>query len=69
MASAIQLQFRQWHLSAVEIDIASLMLKGASLREIALARDTSEATIGQQAQSVYRKSGPPGRAKLSAYFL
>ena len=69
LGSAIQLQFRHWHLSAAEIDIAGLMLKGASLKEIALARDTSEATIRQQAQSVYRKSGLSGRAELSAYFL
>ena len=69
LGGAIQQQFKQWHLSAAEIDIAGLMLKGASLKEIALARDTSEATIRQQAQSIYRKSGLSGRAELSAYFL
>ena len=66
---AIEDQFKAWRLTAAEIDIAGLMLKGASLKEIALARDTSEATIRQQAQSVYRKSGLSGRAELSAYFL
>ncbi|WP_309666994.1 hypothetical protein [Tabrizicola sp.] len=69
LSRAIEDQFRAWHLTAAEIDIAGLMLKGASLKEIALARDTSEATIRQQAQSVYRKSGLSGRAELSAYFL
>lgn len=69
MGQAIADQFRDWRLTAAEIDIAGLMLKGASLKEIALARDTSEATIRQQAQSVYRKSGLSGRAELSAYFL
>ena len=69
LGQAIEAQFKVWHLSAAEIDIAGLMLKGASLKEIALARDTSEATIRQQAQSVYRKSGLSGRAELSAYFL
>ena len=69
LGQAIQDQFRAWHLTAAEIDIAGLMLKGASLKEIALARDTSEATIRQQAQSIYRKSGLSGRAELSAYFL
>ena len=39
------------------------------MKEIALARDTSEATIRQQAQTVYQKSGLSGRAELSAYFL
>jgi len=69
LGQAIEDQFKLWKLSAAEIDIASLMLKGASLKEIALARDTSEATIRQQAQSVYRKSGLSGRTELSAYFL
>lgn len=69
LGRAIEDQFKAWHLTAAEIDIAGLMLKGASLKEIALARDTSEATIRQQAQSVYRKSGLSGRAELSAYFL
>ncbi len=66
---AVADQFRTWQLSAAEIDIAGLLLKGCSLKEIALARDTSEATIRQQAQSIYRKSGLSGRAELSAYFL
>ena len=69
LGQAIEDQFHKWHLTVAEIDIAGLMLKGASLKEIALARDTSEATIRQQAQSVYRKSGLSGRAELSAYFL
>ncbi|MGL5008272.1 MAG: helix-turn-helix transcriptional regulator [Paracoccaceae bacterium] len=69
LGSAIESQFKDWHLSRAEIDIAGLMLKGASLKEIALARDTSEATIRQQAQAIYRKSGLSGRAELSAYFL
>lgn len=69
LGRAIEDQFKAWRLTAAEIDIAGLMLKGASLKEIALARDTSEATIRQQAQSVYRKSGLSGRAELSAYFL
>ena len=45
------------------------MLKGMSLKEIAIARDTSEATVRQQAQAIYRKSGLSGRAELAAYFL
>jgi DNA-binding NarL/FixJ family response regulator len=69
LGKAIESQFAQWGLSAAETDVAGLMLKGASLKEIALARDTSEATIRQQAQSIYRKSGLSGRAELSAYFL
>ena len=69
LGQAIEYQFRQWRLTTAEIDVAGLMLKGMSLKEIAIARDTSEATIRQQAQAIYRKSGLSGRAELAAYFL
>ena len=52
-----------------EADIAGLMLKGVPLGDIARLRRTSEVTIRQQAQSVYRKSGLSGRAELAAFFL
>ena len=45
------------------------MLKGVSARDIAHLRRTSEVTIRQQAQGVYRKSGLSGRAELAAFFL
>ncbi|WP_424931297.1 helix-turn-helix transcriptional regulator [Amaricoccus macauensis] len=69
LGRAIEEQFENWQLTPAEADVAGLLLKGATLREIALLRRTSEATIRQQAQSVYRKSGLGSRAELSAYFL
>ena len=69
LAAAIQEQFDAWSLTPAEGDIAGLLLKGVSLRDIAVLRRTSEATIRQQAQSVYRKSGLAGRRELAAYFL
>lgn len=69
LSRAIESQFAAWHLSAAEADVAGLLLKGASLREIAGLRRTSEATIRQQAQNVYRKSGLATRSELAAYFL
>ena len=69
VAAAIQEQFDDWSLTPAEADIAGLLLKGVSLREIAMLRHTSDATIRQQAQSVYRKSGLGGRRELAAYFL
>ena len=69
LSAAIQRQFDTWGLTPAEADIAGLMLKGAPLRDIARLRRTSEVTIRQQAQSVYRKSGLAGRAELAAYFL
>ena len=64
LSRAIEAQFDLWGLSAAE---AGLMLKGASLREIAGLRCTSEATIRRQAQNVTRKSGLNSRAELTAY--
>lgn len=69
LSDAIGDQFAAWGLTNAEADIAGLMLKGLSLREIAGLRNTSEATIRQQAQGIYRKSGLSNRAQLSAYFL
>lgn len=69
LAQSIEAQFRDWALTDAESDVAGLILKGMSLKDIAAARTTSQATIRQQAQSVYRKSGLTGRAELSAYFL
>ena len=69
LSRAIESQFSAWNLTAAEADVAGLLLKGASLREIAGLRRTSEATIRQQAQNVYRKSGLSSRSELAAYFL
>ena len=69
LGAAIDRQFDHWSLSAAEREIALLLLKGLSLKEIASARETSERTVRQQALGIYRKSGLAGRAELSAFFL
>ena len=62
-------QFGEWGLTFAENEIGFLMLKGLSHKEIAVLRGTSEATVRQQAQSIYGKSDLPGKAAFSAYFL
>ena len=69
LSRAIAAQFAQWQLSTGEADVASLLLKGLSHKEIARLRDTSEATVRQQAATIYRKSGLGSRAELAAFFL
>jgi DNA-binding NarL/FixJ family response regulator len=69
LGAAIGRQFDAWTLTGAERDIAGLMLKGVSLRDIAQLRRTSETTIRQQAQGIYQKSGLAGRRELAAYFL
>lgn len=69
LARAIQHQFQRWDLSRAEAEVALLLLKGLSLKEIATMRGTGERTVREQARAVYRKAGLAGRAELSAFFL
>jgi len=69
LGAAIDRQFAAWQLSPAERDVALLMLKGLSHKEIAEVRATSERTVRQQAREVYRKAGVAGRAELAAWFL
>jgi DNA-binding CsgD family transcriptional regulator len=69
LGSAIKQQFAAWRLTASECDVAILMLKGLSHKEIAQIRNSSAATVRQQAAAVYSKSGLTSRAELAAYFL
>jgi len=67
--SAMDGQFNEWDMSKAERDVGLLILKGLSHKEIANVRGTSEATVRQQAQAIYEKSGLPGKAGLLSYFL
>ena len=69
LGAAIDHQFDRWKLSAAEREVALLLLKGLSLKEIADLRQTSERTVRQQSLGVYRKGGLSGRAELAAFFL
>jgi DNA-binding NarL/FixJ family response regulator len=62
-------QFHRWGMTAAEQDVGLLILKGLSHKEIATLRGTSEATVRQQAQAIYKKSGMPGKTAFCAYFL
>lgn len=62
-------QFQTWGMTAAERDVGLLILKGLSHKEIATLRGTSEATVRQQAQSIYSKAELPGKTAFSAYFL
>lgn len=69
LSRSIGLQLDQWQLSAAEKEVAFLLLKGLSLKEIAAARRTSEKTARVQSSAIYMKSGLAGRSELSAFFL
>ncbi len=69
LGMAIDRQFGHWSLSQAEREVGLLLIKGLSLKEVAQIRATSERTVRQQAQAIYRKAGVAGRAELSAFFL
>jgi DNA-binding CsgD family transcriptional regulator len=69
LGGAIDQQFDRWSLSPAEKDVALLLLKGFSHKEVAQLRGRAERTVRQQALAIYRKSNLNGRASLAAYFL
>jgi DNA-binding CsgD family transcriptional regulator len=69
LGEAIDAQFSRWNLTEAEREVALLLLKGLSLKEIATVRATSERTVRAQARALYSKAGLTGRAALSAFFL
>ncbi|MEO6774814.1 MAG: helix-turn-helix transcriptional regulator [Kofleriaceae bacterium] len=69
LSVAIDAQLARWQLSPAETEIALLLLKGLSHKEIAQIRSVSETTVRQQARSLYRKADLSGRNDLAAFFL
>ena len=69
LGNVITQQFSEWLLTGSEIEIGWLLLKGLSLKEIAMLRNTQEKTVRQQASSIYKKAGISGRHAFSAWFI
>lgn len=69
LARSIDRQLDQWQLSVAEKEIAFLLLKGLSLKDIAALRGTAGKTVRAQSAAIYAKSGLAGRTELSAFFL
>lgn len=69
LSQAMDEQFEKWHLTPSEKEVAILLIKGLSTKEIADIRSASEKTVRAQATSLYKKSQVLGRYELSAFFL
>mgnify|MGYP001815035200 FL=1 len=69
LGQALDQQFDRWSLTPAEKEVALLLLKGLSHKEIAQLRSVTEATARQQARAVYKKGGLSGRHDLAAFFL
>lgn len=69
LSESIDRQLIKWDLSGAEKEVAFLLLKGLSLKEIAEVRKTSVKTARTQSLAIYAKSGLGGRSELAAFFL
>lgn len=68
-SQVIRSQFEDWRLTPSEQEVALLLLKGLSLREIAEVRESRGKTVRQHASAVYKKSGLNGRHGFAAWFF
>ena len=69
LSAQIDQQFSRWNLTSAEKEVALLLLKGFSHRDVARLRRVTEATARQQARSIYTKAGVSGRHDLAGFFL
>lgn len=69
LSQSIDHQLTKWNLTAAEKEVALLLLKGLSLKEVADIRETTEKTARVQSIAIYSKSGLSGRSELAAFFL
>lgn len=69
LSNAIDDKLTTWKLTDSEKEVAFLLLKGFSLKEIADIQGTTEKTARNQSITIYTKSGLAGRSELTAFFL
>lgn len=69
LSLSINDQLSKWELTASEKEVAFLLIKGFSLKEIAEYRNTTDKTARTQSASIYSKAGLSGRSQLAAFFL
>lgn len=62
-------RFAEWGLTPAERDVALFAIKGLSIHEIAVLRQTSEGTVKAQTNAIYRKAGVTGRPQLLSLFI
>jgi len=65
----INSEFDKWNLTDTEKEIAILLIKGLSMREIGELRQVKEKTIRQQATQIYAKAGYSNRQELASHFI
>jgi DNA-binding CsgD family transcriptional regulator len=69
LGEAVARQFDVWSLTPAEREVALLLLRGYSHKQVAQATGRNERTARQHASAVYHKAGLAGRAELAAFFF
>ncbi len=69
LGTALDDQFERWGLTSAQREVALLVLKGLSYKEVAELRTTAEHTVRNQALAIFRKAGLAGRAEMAAFFI
>ena len=69
MHDVIQAHFDSWGLTPTERDIATFLVKGMSIAEIAELRGNAEGTVKSHLNAIYRKSSTGNRGELLALIL
>jgi DNA-binding CsgD family transcriptional regulator len=69
LGTALDEQFARWGLTSAQREVALLVLKGLSYKEVAELRTTAEHTVRNQALAIFRKAGLAGRAEMAAFFI
>jgi DNA-binding NarL/FixJ family response regulator len=61
--------FVAWHLTPSEKDVATLLIKGCEIAEIARLRGSAEGTVKAHLNAIYRKADVSGRAALVSLLI
>lgn len=66
---SVDWQLNEWKFTQAQKDIAFLLLKGLTAKEIADQRFVQEKTIRNHLSAIYEKSGMPGKHVFCAWFF
>lgn len=69
MHDVIQAHFEAWDLTPSEQDVATFMVKGMSISEIADLRGSAEGTVKAHMHAIYRKSGTHNRGEVLSLLI
>ncbi|MCX7349546.1 MAG: helix-turn-helix transcriptional regulator [Alphaproteobacteria bacterium] len=69
LQGVIESHFDEWKLTASERDVASLMVKGLSISEIAGVRGSAEGTVKAHLNAIYRKANARNRAEVLSHIM